>query len=311
MSSWDPKDGVTDPGLARLEAALSPLRHRAPLRELPPRKRSRRGWAYAAAGVIAAAAAVLLFFVLRPKPEPRGFKYEAVAGTQRKGVLPVGGTIDTRPGETVRVEVADIGTIDLKEESRLSLVRTGPQEHRLDLRHGTLHAKVSAPPRLFVIDTPAATAVDLGCEYDLEVAADGSGMLRVTNGEVELGTSERVVVVPMLAMAKIRPGRGPGTPAANTSSTDLRLAIDRFDEGDRAALDDILRLATIKDTITLWNLLNHRELDRGRIFDALRAVFPVPIWIERDRVIKGEQLDLIREELEGFWYYPEVLDERP
>jgi ferric-dicitrate binding protein FerR (iron transport regulator) len=309
MSSWDPNDGVSDPGLERLEAALSPLRHRAPLRELPPRRRPRRTWAIAA-GVLAAAAAVLLFLVLRPRPTPDGFKYEATAGTTRKGVLPVGGAIETRPGEVVRVEVADIGTIDLQEDSRLSLVRTGPTEHRLDLRRGKLHAQVNAPPRLFVIDTPAATAVDLGCEYDLEIADDGSGFLRVTNGIVELGNREQVVVVVMGAMARIRPGRGPGTPAMNSSSTELRLALDRLDEGDLTALDDVLRHATIKDTLTLWNLLVRRDLDRSRIFDRLAAVIPLPIWIERDRVIAGEQLDLCREELEPFWYWPETLDQR-
>ena len=46
-------------------------------------------------------------------------------------------------------------------------------KHCLRLAHGRLSARVTAPPRLFVVDTPAATAIDLGCAYDLAVLTDG------------------------------------------------------------------------------------------------------------------------------------------
>jgi len=37
---------------------------------------------------------------------------------------------------------------------------------------------------VFVVDTPSASAIDLGCAYTLHVNEDGSGTLRTTLGWV-------------------------------------------------------------------------------------------------------------------------------
>ena len=50
--------------------------------------------------------------------------------------------------------------------------------HGLALARGEIRAKISAPPRLFFVDTPSGTAVDLGCEYTLQTDEDGTGMLQ-------------------------------------------------------------------------------------------------------------------------------------
>ena len=317
---WDPSAEPADADLVRLEAALAPLRHRAPLRDLPPRRRSRAPWIAAGAAVVAAAAALLFYMWFRKEPEAvptpevaTGFHYEESDG--ETGVLAVGDVLATDDQTRARVQVADIGTIDLAESSLLSLIETGPKEHRLDLRHGKLHAKVNAPPRLFVIQTPSATAVDLGCEYDLQVEPDGEGLLRVTNGKVELATGEQVVIVTMNAMARIHPGSGPGTPAMQDAPPALLDAIDLFDARRAGGLDAVLAHAARRDTITLWHILMRRDLDattRARVADALAAVFPLPPWIERDRLAAGDfdHIEVLREYLEQYWYYPEVLGDR-
>jgi hypothetical protein len=56
----------------------------------------------------------------------------------------------------------------------------------LSLERGALHARIAAPPRLFIVDTPSAMAVDLGCEYKLDVDAAGNSRLHVTSGFVAL-----------------------------------------------------------------------------------------------------------------------------
>ena len=43
----------------------------------------------------------------------------------------------------------------------------------------------------FYVDTPAASAVDLGCVYELEVGDDGGGMLEVIYGWVSLEAGSR------------------------------------------------------------------------------------------------------------------------
>lgn len=320
---WEP--AVEDDEVRGLADALAPLRHRAPLRPLPAHRPSRPRWPLYLGAVVAAAALTLAVWrPWRPGAKPpavaigcevaaHGFRYEATAGaptcggaSSSGGWLPVGGAIETGDGDRVRVEVADIGEIELGERSRLGLVATGPDEHRLALDRGSLHAKVVAPPRLFVIDTPTATAVDLGCEYDLAVDADGSSTLRVTSGVVELAAGSKLSVVPMGAGAITRRGTGPGTPWALGAGPPLRAAIDQLDAGDARALDDVIRLAGAGDTVTLWNLLGRVGPDeRGRVYDAIDAVFSVPEWVLRDDVVagRGEAITHLREALEGEWMF--------
>ena len=54
----------------------------------------------------------------------------------------------------------------------------------MSLSKGAIHARIWAPPKQFFVNTPSATAVDLGCEYTLQVDEDGGGLIRVTLGWV-------------------------------------------------------------------------------------------------------------------------------
>ena len=42
-------------------------------------------------------------------------------------------------------------------------------KNRLALHRGSLHAFIWARPGKFVVDTPSARALDLGCEYTINV----------------------------------------------------------------------------------------------------------------------------------------------
>jgi hypothetical protein len=318
---WDPSVG--DPQIARLEQVLAPLRHRGGVPLLPPRRAKK--WPYVAAGGVAlAAAAALLLYMRADGASPcatrrdDAFAFEATAGTPRcngavakAGWLPVGTWLETGAADRAHMVVADIGTLDLKEGSRLSLVATGPSEHRLALAQGALHARVNAPPRLFVVETPAATAIDLGCEYDLEVGRDGTGLLRVRTGLVELAAGPRLTVVPMGAEARIAAKVGPGLPVRTDAPPPLRDAVARFDAGDTAALDTIVPLATSRDTMTLWNLLARTDAaGRTKVFAAIEALVTTPEWVLAEDVAAGDPtaISRLREALEGYWLYPETLE---
>jgi hypothetical protein len=199
------------------------------------------------------------------------------------------------------------------------LVATGPTEHRLSLARGALHAEVTAPPRLFVIETPAATAIDLGCAYDLEVAADGGAVLTVTKGQVELAGGGRLSLVPMGATARTRAGAGPGLPWSTAwASPELIAAIDRFDRrfdaGDAAAVAEILAHAEPRDTVTLYNLLFRVETgaDRLRIYETIAALAGVPETVLPEQIEAGEYeaAEQLRDHLWGYWLAPEQLPER-
>ncbi len=236
---WD-KKGEGDAETKQLEALLGQAAFKGG--EFPERSRGARRWPFLVAG-LAAAAAIAFALV------PRGPFFEATGGAR----LYAGRWFE--PAEATQVKVADIGVLDVQKGAKVRLVRTGAQEHRMELARGAVHARVDAPPRLFVIDTPTATAVDLGCEYDLVVAPDGAATLDVHTGWVSLEGQGKQSIVPAGMGAVTRSGSGPGMPVAAKASAELRAAVDRFDRGEAVAAEKILARAQLADAITVWHLL--------------------------------------------------------
>lgn len=329
---WD-RDGE-DADLAALEASLGGLAHDAPLAPLPPLPplppRGRRRWPLAAAAIAMVAAAALAVWLTRDRAggtggvassacadaRGPGFAFTVAGGparcggvASRGGVLPVGVPLVTAADATADVAIADIGELTLAGDSELTLAATGTAEHRLRLARGRLSARVVAPPRLFVIDTPAATAIDLGCAYDLEVLADGRTRLAVTSGVVELAADARLAHVTVGHTVVTVPGRGPGTPVAVTAAPALVELVARVDRGDAAALPSLLAAAGPGDTLTVWNLLaNARDAGtRATILARLDALFPRPEWILERDVLDGAPpaIDGLRDVLtSGVWLAP-------
>jgi ferric-dicitrate binding protein FerR (iron transport regulator) len=311
---WD-GSGPADADVARLEQALGGLRHRG---EPPILPRKRRAWIAAAAIGVAAAAAIALYIARRGDDASTacgggaGYRFDTVAGVARcgdravaRGTLPVGGWLETSADGAAELDVADIGHVRLGASSRLGLIASGPRQQRLSLARGTLHARVNAPPRLFVVDTPATTAIDLGCEYDLVVGPDGHGEIVVTHGQVELVGKGHLSVVPAGAMAKLRTRTGPGTPLRRDAPARLIDDVARFDDGDRRALDDILADAEFADAITLFNLFDRCDAaERKRVFGYLDAIAPAPRGVTVDAIVAQDPAatSAWRHDLEGRIY---------
>jgi len=313
-----------DPAVAELEGLLGAYAHRAPLRELPPR----RGWRIpAVTGSLALAAALVAIVIWRRgeeagavdcrSPGP-GFAFAVDGGPARcagdvatHGTLPVGAWLETAVSATADVRVADIGSLKVYGDSRVRLVGTGAAGHHLELARGRIAARVIAPPRLFVVDTPVATAVDLGCAYELAVESDGRTHLRVTSGAVSLEGHGLVAYAPIGSEVFAVAGRGPGTPMATGASPALRAAVAGFDAGDRTALRGIIAAAGPRDTVTLWNLLSRTAGDaRAEIVARLDAISPLPPGIRAGDVRAGDAAAIAgwRASLEDRWLCPECFE---
>ncbi len=140
-----------------------------------------------------------------------------------------------------------------------------------------------------MVDTPAASAVDLGCAYELSVEADGRTRLRVTSGAVSLEGPGAAAYAPMDTEVVAAPGRGPGTPVALSASAALRDAVARFDAGDRSAVPAIVAAAGPADTATLWNLLARTDGEaRAAVFARLDALSPLPAELSADAIRAGD-----------------------
>lgn len=286
---WD-GSGAVDEEVARLEQALAPLRyagaapdptHLAAPEPAPANAGRWRGGALALAAAALAAAALL---ALRPDPSV-GFPVTTLEGPpvcDDDCTLRPGQWLETGEASRALVQVADIGVVELAPGSRLGLVATGPDEHRLSLPRGRMDAQVNAPPRLLVVETPSATAVDLGCAYSLEVDDAGVGRLEVRSGWVALEAGDHEVIVPSGYMALTRPGLGPGTPHRPGADEALIGALSRWDQGEAEALDAALAASTDTDGVTLWHLLDRAAgAPRERVLDRILTLHPELAEVDR------------------------------
>jgi hypothetical protein len=217
-----------------------------------------------------------------------------------------GDWVETSAAARVRIVIGTIGTVDVEPDTRVRLGALRPDEYRLALSHGTISARISAPPRLFIVDTPASTLVDLGCAYRATVDADGMGDLHVTEGWTSLEWKGREALVPAGASCRIRPGAGPGTPTFDDATATLKAAVAAIDsgEGGSAAVATALTEARLRDTLTLWHLLSRVAAgDRGRVYDRIAELAPPPAFIDRGSVLQLDPAMLTRwrEELSWKW----------
>jgi hypothetical protein len=223
------------------------------------------------------------------------------------GKLAVGQFLETDANSRARVQVSNIGQVEIAPNSRVQLVKTQATEHRLSLERGLMKAKILAPPRLFIVDTPSAVAVDLGCEYTLEVDRDGGSKLHVTAGFVALERGGRESIVPAGAICFTRRGRGLGTPFSDDASLEFQKAIQRFDfeNGGSAALQTIIKESGLYDSLTLWHLLSRvPKNEREKVFDALANYVKPPAGVTRAGVLRLDKkmLDGWWKEIENVWF---------
>jgi hypothetical protein len=310
---WD-RSGPVDPDVERLERHLGRFRNgRRALRLPGPRHPSVRPILAAAAVLLTAAG---IFLVARSGAAPE-WQVESLQGTPLVGsrsitqaatTLPVGQSIVTDGSSRAKLGIGRIAEISVGPNSRVRLVRSRPIEQRLALDHGRISAKIWAPPRLFLIQTSSALAVDLGCAYTLEVDDSGGGILRVETGWVSFERGRRESIVPAGAVCAARPSAGPGTPYYEDATPEFRRALESLDfDSGAGALSTILAGARKRDGLTLWHLLERtRGTDRERVYERLARLIPPPPGASREGVLRGEEraLESWRRELPGMPLLP-------
>jgi hypothetical protein len=313
---WD-GSGEPDPELQRIERSLARFRYTGETPEFPAADFLQSqakpshfafftvGWIprFAAATLVIMGLTASVFF-LRPSPpqvsNAPAWDVARISGTPRvgnfflasdssKSQLKVGQLMITDNSSRASLNVAEVGEIYVDPGSRVRLIESGSNHSRLALELGTIHAAIWAPPGEFVVDTPSATAVDLGCAYTLHVNDDGSGTLRTTLGWVGFHKDGHDSFIPAGAMCTTRPAQGPGTPYFEDASEQLRGALHAFDfealsVADRErALRTVLAQARPRDAFTLWHLLARvNDDERPLVYDRLSSLVTPPSTVTRE-----------------------------
>lgn len=281
--TWDDLD---ERDVQRLEALLSVYRCNVPAPDFgliaPFRRRGR--WALAVA-VAAAVAAIVVASAVFFRQRPNEWRATVIVGPASlpNRALRTGDVLRTDPSSRVRLESRGIGVIELAGATTVRLIESRKDRQRIALDVGTIHAKTMSPPGVFVVDTPRARAIDLGCEYVLSLARGGGGELRVTSGWVDLTHDFEQSLVPQGASATIAPDGHITVPAFDDASPRFRAAVRDFTR--TRDLATILSLARRRDAYTLLNLFRVATPDeRVLVFDRLNQLVPAPLSIQREAV---------------------------
>ena len=287
---WD-RSGPPDPEIERLERALAPLRYRHRAEVVTPSRPLARAWLAAAAAVLVATAVV--WQVNGPAPVDTNWQVASVAGTARMGgenaavnmALRAGQTLRTGRGSELRLQSEEMGKISLGADSQLRATST----KQMALSRGAMYAMIWARPGQFTVDTPSARALDLGCEYTINVDSAGNGLLKVTMGWVAFLHAGREAFIPAGAACITRKRTGPGIPYFEDAPEALRVALTRFENGEAGALGAVLAAARPRDGLTLWHLLSRvRSQDRGAVFDRFAQLVTLPPEVTRESALRLE-----------------------
>lgn len=313
---WD-RTGEPDPDVQTLERALAPLAESGRPLELPAAgaittPSERPAWREPRVWLAAACLLVVAGLALWTSSRPRGpaWRVARVEGEPRIGFWRFGDRAELGEGQTLvtdersraRVDVGAIGNVTLEPGSRLRLVRARDAEHRMALDRGALMAYISAPPRWFTVETPAANAVDLGCSYRLEVGRDGRSIVSVQTGWVSFERGGREAFVPAGARCVTLKGHDPGVPHFEDAPPQLVAGLATLNEAPfghrgRGALEAVLAHARREDALTLWHLLARMNGEsRERVYARLAALAPPPAGVTRAAVLAGQ-----REALDRYW----------
>ncbi len=322
---WD-GSGEPDPEIQKLEGVLKKYRHdRPPAGDLgqylsggqtAKQSSARTGrwlrfWEIRMFPAAATAFALLviavggyLFYVKNRRVSPGpGWDVASLAGTPKIGRKiiqgndshwTVGQLLETDSRSRASLKADGVGQIEIDPDTRLRLLTMGELK-RIALDRGTLHAFIWSPPGEFVVDTPSATTVDLGCAYTLQVDDSGAGTVRTTLGWVGFKLNGRESFIPAGAACATRPKIGPGTPYFEDASEEFRRALSRFDFGDgvpqqQEDLKVILAQSRKRDALTLWHLLSRVDgSQREQVYERLTELVPPPAGVTKDGILHLDQ----------------------
>jgi FecR protein len=315
---WD-GSGQPDPEIERLEFALARFRNSQPapvFTAIELAEQRMPWWSRIALSVWAprcAAACLVVFAVgcglwLAQSPgtstvarngwdvRVSGASQQSESGEERvaaeSGRLELGETLETDSATKASVTVAEVGRIEVEPMTRLRLLQSGAGRKRIALDRGTIHATIWAPPGQFVVDTPSAVAVDLGCMYTLHIDDSGSGILHTTLGWVGFHRDGHESFIPAGAACPTHVQSGPGTPYFEDASDTFRSALAQLDALDvapfkrQSAFDIVLREARSRDAFTLWHLLSRvTSAERPAVYDRLASLVPPSPDVTREGIL--------------------------
>jgi hypothetical protein len=267
---WD-KSGDPDAEVQKLEMLLGRCASNAPIPDFKRVAviRRRRLWPFAIAATLILCAILGVIRFYTPANRWRAIQESGTAEVPHS-LLRAGDVVRTKNG-SVRLQSPSVGTIDLAANTTVRLIENRSRRHRLALAAGTIHAKTTSQPGVFIIETPNARAIDLGCEYTLTIAPNGGGELHVIAGWVDLTHGFEQSLVPQGASATIASDGSLTVPVFDDAAPAFHEAMRKHD------VATIVALARTRDAFTLLNLFrDSTPEERMLLYNRLKQLVPPP-----------------------------------
>lgn len=290
---WD-RSGTPDPEVVALEARLKPLAFTPSVLPLQPALEVRRPRRLIVR--LGIAASILLvaglygFHTWRLSwPEGRAWQVDRGASSLAPG------SVLTAEENGSRVAIARLGELEARPGTRLTLVSTSAERHRLLLDRGEIDVRVWAPPGRVVVATPAGSAVDLGCIFRLTVGEDLVTRLRVSTGWVMLDNAYGEQFVPAGASSEMRHDRAPSVAVFDDATEAFRRAVRELEATapapPPALVQAVISEARARDAFTLITLARLDGLApaiRATLLERLTVFHAPPARDAITRILAGD-----------------------
>ncbi len=289
---------------------------------LPRKRRWMHRWPTRIAAVLMIAIAAGSVFLNHRLQWAKGAAWSINSAAGAASTLRVSEQISTGPSEQLKIAVARIGAMQLSENSAIQLVQTGPAQHRVRLLYGQMRAKIWAPPNWFGVSVGEAEVLDLGCDFEIDQARDGNGVIRVYSGWIAYRIADTEVLVPADHSAHFD-SHHIGIPIRVAAKQPWRDQIAALERAISAGVDSrpmeiaIARTASDDDRFSLLSLLTrHPQLAQGPLYKRLAGMFALDAenadhrnrWASGDQAAIDQWWQRLPRQPKQWWrHWPDVI----
>jgi len=268
-------------------------------------------WALATAALLSVGlAAGLAVFFLRPSPaiqESKNASRTVATLTRLAGVR--WSDPEAAWNELSRLEAGDrlrfdAGEVEIVYDSGVDLVIRGPAAFdvrgvdRVYSAFGTITARVGDGGQGFVLETPVAKVVDLGTEFNIQIAPSGTTDVAVLRGLVDLSVTSPLRPAAGGSSRRLRQGEGMRVDSSGTLDRLVSIASDQFPT--RAG--DLLNVPTSRPVIAA--VRDNSDGDVQKFYRIVRAGLreDAPAFVDRNHEWNGVDDRGLPEFLKGIEY---------
>lgn len=200
-----------------------------------------------------------------------------------------GSTLSTDENARAKVNVPNIGTIEVGSGSSLILEKAKEGSNTVVMEKGSIRVVNSTNMPSLTIKIGVHKILDRGGEFSVETDKLGNAGINVKYAFVEIVFNDNHYFLKENYSCSLRVGKEPGIPIHKNASDTLKTAIESFDvlNGGDQALDKIIRSYKESDVLTLLALIPKvSQLQRQIIFQEISNHFPPPETITRAGIIR-------------------------